>query len=444
MTTRIFVDVTRTARAPFVTGIQRVVRQLVAALNEAADHNDVEIIPVVVSPNGAICVPDFIDRARTPWTHQSVPDGAGGHSGPVPRRPLDLIVSHILTHRDKLPCRLVLALGRPVWRLWREARERRLNRMAGPAARFEPGDVLLMPDSAWSNKPAAVIGQVRAAGGRVFVVWYDMIPILHPAFFDSELCAAFTQYLDEMLAQADGLIAISCTVHNELQAYAVGKTQARAKLSWSLPAVHLGPGSDSQQSTLQTMLQTPTILLLATFEPRKGHAILLDAVEQLWAEGRQVNLLFVGRVGWKVKPLMARLEAHPERERRLFVRHQLSDAEVTFALGHARCLVLPSAAEGLGLPVLEAEHHGCPVICTDLPVFREVAGPDTVFVDPMTADALAAALRPFAETSRLDGPVPRPGPAARRTPADYAGEILAILLSDSDSASPSECSATLC
>ena len=48
----------------------------------------------------------------------------------------------------------------------------------------------------------------------------------------------------------------------------------------------------------------------------------------------------------------------------------------------AAALVLPSFAEGFGLPVLEAQAAGTPVACSDLPALREAAGDAAVFFDP--------------------------------------------------------------
>jgi glycosyltransferase involved in cell wall biosynthesis len=58
----------------------------------------------------------------------------------------------------------------------------------------------------------------------------------------------------------------------------------------------------------------------------------------------------------------------------------------------ATCFVLPSLAEGFGLPVLEAMARGTPVACSDIPVLREVAGDTALYFDPHDADAIARAL----------------------------------------------------
>jgi glycosyltransferase involved in cell wall biosynthesis len=68
------------------------------------------------------------------------------------------------------------------------------------------------------------------------------------------------------------------------------------------------------------------------------------------------------------------------------------DEDLPALLGGARALVLPSFAEGFGLPVLEAQAAGTPVACSDLPALREAAGDAAVFFDPHDVTSIAEAL----------------------------------------------------
>ena len=76
------------------------------------------------------------------------------------------------------------------------------------------------------------------------------------------------------------------------------------------------------------------------------------------------------------------------RGRRAPARPALHETlESLYAL--ADCLVLPTLHEGFGLPVLEAMARGVPVVCSDLPVLREVAGSAALYFDPRVPGKIA-------------------------------------------------------
>ena len=80
------------------------------------------------------------------------------------------------------------------------------------------------------------------------------------------------------------------------------------------------------------------------------------------------------------------------------VRHfvmggKLAEDELRKVYVEAVAFIFPSLAEGFGLPLLEAMAVGCPVIASDIPVFREIADQSVLFFDPHSVEDLAAAMR---------------------------------------------------
>jgi len=71
----------------------------------------------------------------------------------------------------------------------------------------------------------------------------------------------------------------------------------------------------------------------------------------------------------------------------------ISDEKKYQLLRQAQTLIFPSLYEGFGLPILEAQIMGTPVICSDIPAFREVAGAGALFFNPLSPQALAEKIK---------------------------------------------------
>ncbi|MCW2524413.1 MAG: putative Glycosyl transferase, partial [Frankiales bacterium] len=133
---------------------------------------------------------------------------------------------------------------------------------------------------------------------------------------------------------------------------------------------------------------------LATFEPRKGLDTLFDALAALGPQAPP--LVLVGQPGWGgLDPAVeaARRGLAPAAVR---VLDSISDRQLAVILRAAQLLVMPSLAEGFGLPVAEAMAAGTAIICTDDPALVEVAGPAARVVGRGRSDELAAAIAELA------------------------------------------------
>jgi glycosyltransferase involved in cell wall biosynthesis len=106
-------------------------------------------------------------------------------------------------------------------------------------------------------------------------------------------------------------------------------------------------------------------------EPRKAHLQLIEAFENIWEQGIEVQLNIVGNEGWLVDDLIDLILNHPEFNKRLFWHKGLSDEAVNQIYEASQLAFAVSFDEGFGLNLEEGLAHGLKVIARDIPVFRE-------------------------------------------------------------------------
>ena len=167
--------------------------------------------------------------------------------------------------------------------------------------------------------------------------------------------------------------------------------------------------------------------MVGTLEPRKGHAQALAAVESLWEDGIHLNLVIIGKEGWRTQRLARQLRRHPERNRRLFWLEKASDALLMQLYAQSTALLAASYAEGFGLPLIEAAHYGLPIIARDIPVFHEVAGEFAFYFPDTDSAALADSLRRWLQL-HAEGKAPQSRDMPYLTWAQSTQQLLHVIL----------------
>lgn len=146
----------------------------------------------------------------------------------------------------------------------------------------------------------------------------------------------------------------------------------------------LGPKNRAEREAIPRPLRLAS---LGTIEPRKNYTAALAILDSLRATGHaNAELHIIGRPGWGHDA--ARIAAHPGVVVHGYlpadgVRQQLEAADIYLCTSHD---------EGLGLPLLEAQYAGLPVVAPDSPVFRQVLGGSGCFIDPADAPAAVHAI----------------------------------------------------
>lgn len=388
---RILIECTSTYTKDLVTGIQRVVRSVIA--NIPSDYQGCEVVPVIVKNKHFYPVSPDIFSIRA--------ESKGVTS--VSNLFVAKFINRLLSFKKVIAFKEFIRNHASSVFLWLKSAYISMQVYFRSSSNQEQltltsNDLLLLLDSSWGRVDLfSAIQHAQDKGAYVVYVVYDLIPLLHAQFCEQQKVTDFNDYITKQLQTADGLIAISAAVRDEVVSYLHDQSYAPASKLPQVSYFHLGVDKApafAKSRVDQSILENAFIgddlvfLMVSTLEPRKNHDYLLNVFDELWRQGLPVKLLIVGRIGWDVDSLLFRLESHEKLNKNLFVFHNANDAELSYAYEHSTALVFPSHAEGFGLPIIEALEHGLPVIASDIPVHREVGGDLAMYINTATTESL--------------------------------------------------------
>lgn len=251
--------------------------------------------------------------------------------------------------------------------------------------------------------------RLQRLGVRPLFLVHDLIPITHPEFCRPGERDKHVVRMNNVLHSACGVITNSLATLDELERYAssTGRRMPPAVAAPLAPAKLPTPSGERP-------VEEPYFVMLGTIEPRKNHWMMLQIwrrlVERLGV--RAPKLIVIGQRGWECENVVDLLERCEALNGAVIELKTCTDAGVATYLRHAQALIFPSFAEGYGMPLVEALSVGTPVIASDLPAFREIAGGVPDYVDPLDgsgwirlieAYANPASVERTAQIERMDG-----------------------------------------
>jgi len=349
---RLYLDVTATCRNDLKTGIERVARALTLTLLQSP-------------PEGYRVEPTYLNYENGRWVYR---------------------------HARRYTLEL---LGCPIGGLDDDIVEP------------EAGDVFLGLDLSCGKLIQAVefglIDDFRNCGVAIYFLVHDLLPVLMPEVFPPGADQNHERWL-RAISQFDGAVCVSKAVANDLKQWlqetGIQYDKRKGfKIAWSHNGANINSSAPTfgmprnADKTLTFLKARPTFLMVGTVEPRKGYLQTLQAFTRLWAKDVDINLIIVGKQGWRVEKLVERLRAHPELHKRLFWLEGISDEYLEKVYAASTCLIAASYGEGFGLPLIEAAQHKLPIIARDIPVFREVAGEHAYYFASRDPDGLVQTIQ---------------------------------------------------
>lgn len=191
------------------------------------------------------------------------------------------------------------------------------------------------------------------------------------------------------LRKADAIITVSENTREDV----LRISQYPGEKVFSIP---LGVGPNFQKIVDEHKLSTVVekynlpekyVLFVGTIEPRKNLEVLLEAHEKIQNDRSPLDLVLVGKLGWKFKDVLKRIE-NSQYSNRIHRLGYVDYEDLPYLYNLAQVFTYPSLYEGFGLPVLEAMACGTPVITSDASSLPEIVGDAGVLIPPRDVGAL--------------------------------------------------------
>jgi glycosyltransferase involved in cell wall biosynthesis len=344
----VFVDLTEFLASPHRTGIQRVSGELCCHWPA-----DVSLTPVRLSETGRLLI--------------------------MPNETLGIIRQYFGASGDDLT--------------HVEERLTELSRRAessGDVVDLNAGQKVVVPEVFYNPARVAFFRNLTDSQIRQFYfVAFDLLPFTHPEFFygdqPHEIINGYTRVLRD---------AINIAFISEATRSAYYKRLLRRESSPG-PVLRLGSdGLGRRPPSAPPRHRFPTFTAVGTIEPRKNHALILDAFEPLLNEANGMRLVFVGKMGWVDSAFGERIRGMASGGYHGFEYYSsASDDFIRQKIQESWATLYVSAAEGFGLPPVESLWLGTPVIAsTTVPSLETIGSRGVHVAQPLDANTLRKAV----------------------------------------------------
>ena len=221
---------------------------------------------------------------------------------------------------------------------------------------------------------------------------HDLLPLETPEYFRA---AERSRHLRRLATLARygraAIVSTSITRKSLLRRMALLGRPDMPVLVAPLPADPAFAASEPEWAPVRP----PYFVMCGTIEPRKNHLLILHLWRDLAGALGQATpkLLLVGERGWENEHVMDLLERCPALQGYVVRASGLSTPALKRLMLGARALLMPSFAEGYGLPAVEGLAAGVPVIASDIPVFHEIGGGRLTLLGPNDGPGWREAIR---------------------------------------------------
>jgi glycosyltransferase involved in cell wall biosynthesis len=217
----------------------------------------------------------------------------------------------------------------------------------------------------------------------------------HPEFFDQQELERRIKSYALSIAKADLVLTLSDTSKADITKYLHVADDKVKRVYLSAPQWFKN-SSQSPSHTKKVLekykIKAQSYLFYpANTWPHKNHLRLIEAFKLVHDKYPELILVLTGYEVTEESIIAKKIKEYGLDQNIRFIGY-IEDGEMPVIFNNAKILVYPTMFEGFGIPVLEAFITECPVVCSNLPVIKEVVGDAAIFFDPLDVEGMASAI----------------------------------------------------
>lgn len=208
---------------------------------------------------------------------------------------------------------------------------------------------------------------------------HDLYPYEKPENFGYPGVIFNQLFLSQCIRNSSGLTCVSKTTLTSLESYFPLASQFKPT-TYIYNCVDL-PSIEPQAPQQLTSSPTPSFLLaVAQHRKNKNLDLLIRAYASLRQTGHlaETNLILVGSSGPETENILELIKVS-DLKGKVLLLSSIQDTELVWLYKNCKLLVIPSSTEGFCLPLAEGTACGCQVVCSDIPIFRELGFSQCVY-----------------------------------------------------------------
>jgi glycosyltransferase involved in cell wall biosynthesis len=250
--------------------------------------------------------------------------------------------------------------------------------------------------------PNFVIYPLRAK--KSVVVVHDLAYLDRPNEVSPKNRAYLEKFVPRSIEKSAAVVAVSnFTKRRLIEAYGVPADRITVVPN-GVEVARFNNIDEEKNQAVKQKYQLPDqyILCFGSIEPRKNLSKTIEAYTSLdTATKNSYPLVLAGGGGWLNDEIMQKIEEVKQKGDPVITTGYIEDSDVPTVYRLAAVLLFPSLYEGFGLPILEAQASGTPVITSNISPMKDVAGSGALLVDPHKSESITSSLEKLLGSNSL-------------------------------------------